>query len=329
MSTENYNYVNCSLCHSSRSRPLYCFDYGKAGLKETFVLVRCSSCGHIYNNPRLTTERLNQLYNKDYYCFDESWKEKRVWLPALQDYVNKVKPYEAKLPAKMLLDIGCGPGFLMKICRDNGWQVEGIDVCAQAVEYGKSNFRLNIESGNFNEIDFKGKKFNLILALDFLEHLEDPVAFVRRCYDLLQEKGILIMEMPNIASVYKKITGRFWVGFNPYHIQFFSVDALRRVVEQSDFKILDLYTTFNDVFAKRNLWRWASNQTFLRKAFGKLWRFKNKYLTSQIRCDMHEANLSYDELKKITDVKKLMEPRDNFFAKRFLGDQLVICLIKE
>lgn len=298
-------------------------------MKEAFVLVKCSSCGHVYNNPRLTIERLNQLYNKDYYRFDERWEEKRVWLPALQDYVNKIKPYETRLPQKQLLDIGCGPGFLMKICQDNGWQVEGVDVCAQAVEYGRTNFGLNIESGNFNEIDFKRKKFDLILALDFLEHLEDPVGFLRRCYDLLEEKGILIIETPNFASIYKKVTGRFWVGFNPYHIQFFSVDTLRRVVEQSDFKILDLYTTFNDVFAKRNLWRWASNQIFLREVFGKLWRFKNKYMQSQTHCDMHKADLSYSELQKLTDVKKLKEPLDNFFAKRFLGDQLVVCLIKQ
>lgn len=323
-----YNYVTCSLCHSSASRFLYKFNYHKFGHTAPFVLVKCASCGHVYNNPRLKTEFLNQLYNKDYYIINQEYLEKRVWLPALEDYLNKIRPWEEKITERKLLDVGCGMGFLMKICRDNGWQVWGVDISATAIEYARSNFELDVRLGRIDDVDFGDRKFNLILALDLLEHLEQPVEFVKRCYDLLDKNGILVIETPNIGSIYKKITGRFWIGFNPYHIQLFSKDTLTKLVLMSNFKILDIHTTFNDILARRNLHRWVSNQVFLKTTFTKLSQFKKLVLASNVFLDIAKLNTVYSNLEKAMNLKKLIETRNNIIAKKFLGDQLTVFLIK-
>ena len=329
MVNENYNYVTCSLCHSPNSQFLCKFNYRQFGLKEPFVLIKCTGCGHIYNNPRLKTEEANKLYNQDYYVINERCREKRMWLPALEDYINKVKPLEGIIDGRNLLDIGCGMGFLMKICRDNGWEVFGVDLSLTAIKYAKENLGLNTELGRIEDIDFKSRKFNLILALDLLEHLDDPPKFIERCYEILEDDGMLIIETPNIASIYRKITGKYWVGFNPYHIQFFSSRTLRRLILTSKFKILDIYTTFNDIFAKRNLWRWFSNQVFLKLIFSKIWQFKRKMGENNIYADIIQVDTAYSKLETTMNMHKLKEARNNILAKKLLGDQLVAILIKE
>lgn len=328
MSEKDYNYVNCSLCNSSESHALYKFNYKKFGLKEPFILVRCAHCGQVYNNPRLKTGDLKQSYNKEYGVIKQGKLEKRLWLPALEDYVNKIRPLEGKISGRNLLDIGCGLGFLMKICQDNGWQVQGVDISDIAVEYARDTLGLSVELKRIEDVDFGGRKFNLILALGLLEHLEQPVEFIKRCYNLLEENGVLLIEAPNFGSIFRKITRRFWVGFTPYRIQHFSKDTIARMVSATDFKILDIYTTNNDIFIKRNLWRWFSHPEFVKAVFDKTWQLKRKIFSSNICSDIVKQDASYSSLEKTMRLNKLIEKRDNFIANKFLGDQLTVFLIK-
>jgi 2-polyprenyl-3-methyl-5-hydroxy-6-metoxy-1,4-benzoquinol methylase len=317
------------LCQSRSSVRLYSFDYKKIYFEFPFVLVRCKDCGFIYNRNRLKTEQLNKLYNTDYYVIDPKGLEKRLWFPAVEDYLNKIRPLEEKISGRNFLDIGCGMGFLLKICRDNGWTVKGVDVSATAVEYAGKNLGIKVEPGRMEDVDFGENKFNLICALDLLEHLEQPLKFIELCYELLEKNGILVMETPNAGSIYKKITGKFWVGFNPYHIQIFSPGTLGKLVRQSKFEIFDFYTTYNDIFAKRNLWRWFSSQAYLKNVFSKLWQLKRRAMKDEIYSDISRLDTSYGNLEKNFNLKNMTEGRDSLIAKKLWGDQLVIFLIKK
>jgi hypothetical protein len=165
--------------------------------------------------------------------------------------------------------------------------------------------------------------------LDLLEHLEQPLKFIELCYELLEKNGILVMETPNAGSIYKKITGKFWVGFNPYHIQIFSPGTLGKLVRQSKFEIFDFYTTYNDIFAKRNLWRWFSSQAYLKNVFSKLWQLKRRAMKDEIYSDISRLDTSYGNLEKNFNLKNMTEGRDSLIAKKLWGDQLVIFLIKK
>lgn len=96
-----------------------------------------------------------------------------------------------------ILDVGCGEGYFLKKIKKLGYNIKGIDK-----EY---------ESDNIEKIDifkFKTKeKFDIILCLDFIEHLnykqqEDLLIILR---SLLKEDGIIIFSIPSLSSLVSRI----------------------------------------------------------------------------------------------------------------------------
>jgi 2-polyprenyl-3-methyl-5-hydroxy-6-metoxy-1,4-benzoquinol methylase len=328
MKIDNCNEVNCPLCLSTENEPVYRFDYQKYGLKQKFDMVACRHCGLLYNKNRPHSSDIAKLYNNGYYLAPHGSVRKRDWVPAVEDYLNKIRPLESIVPGRKLLDIGCNMGFLLKVARDNGWRVKGVDTSIDAVEYGKKELGLEIIVGRVEEINFGNDKFDLICALDLLEHLEDPLSFLKLCHHLLADEGILVLETPNAGSIYRKLSGRFWVGFNPYHIQLFSPDTISMLISKSDFETVELYSTYNDIMAAKNLWRWFANIPVLRIGFNGFRFCMRIFSKKESNGDIASMNAEYAGLKKIVDVKGCIESRNSLIARKLLGDQLIVLLRK-
>jgi 2-polyprenyl-3-methyl-5-hydroxy-6-metoxy-1,4-benzoquinol methylase len=98
-----------------------------------------------------------------------------------------------------ILDVGCGYGELVWVMAMLGHKVLGIDVARQAIQFAKGLF-----GDMFYELDIKGLiknapdlKFDLITAVEVIEHLREPMEFVRDCASLLKDGGSLILTTPN------------------------------------------------------------------------------------------------------------------------------------
>lgn len=97
-----------------------------------------------------------------------------------------------KMPLKgnRVLDIGCHDGyFLSKICCEKR---TGIDLQPE-----KKYPDIHYISADFLEYDFKGEKFDLILALDVIEHIEDDEYFFQKFLSLLAPGGLGLFTTPS------------------------------------------------------------------------------------------------------------------------------------
>lgn len=104
-----------------------------------------------------------------------------------------------------ILDIGCSQGITSILLGRECKKVLGIDLLEESIE--SANKLLNDESeitkryvkfevANFMDLDFKEAKFDTIIISEVLEHLTDPVRFIKKSRKLLKENGNLIITVP-------------------------------------------------------------------------------------------------------------------------------------
>ncbi|MFP4381206.1 MAG: class I SAM-dependent methyltransferase [Candidatus Sumerlaeia bacterium] len=113
----------------------------------------------------------------------------------------------AEKPDARVLDVGCHDGGLLQALPDS-LQKYGIDVsedaCRRAVEKG-----IRARCGSLFDLDFS-EKFDLIVALDVMEHFAQPPAAVRRMAAWMQEDACLFIQTGNAASRPARMLGRDW-----------------------------------------------------------------------------------------------------------------------
>ncbi len=93
-----------------------------------------------------------------------------------------------------ILDVGCGDGLFFNRLAQFG-EVEGIEP-AESLVTPTSIQRQRIYVGPFDDTFQPGKQYSLILMLDVLEHLQDPVGALRHALQLLAPGGTLLVTVP-------------------------------------------------------------------------------------------------------------------------------------
>jgi SAM-dependent methyltransferase len=134
-----------------------------------------------------------------------------------------------------VLDVGCGAGAFLRLLQSLGHEAVGLDISLAAVETvrqtGARAFVGNAETGEgLAEV---GADFDVVTALDFLEHTFDPSAVLRRLSTLLKPRGCLIACVPNIGCISSRLTvlnGHFPSHrdgiFDSGHIRWFTISNL-------------------------------------------------------------------------------------------------------
>lgn len=95
---------------------------------------------------------------------------------------------------KRILDVGCGDGLFFDKLSQFG-QVHGIEATEELVTPSGPH-RARIHIGPFDETFQPGQQFSLILMLDVLEHMPDPVGALRKAWALLEPGGSLLVTVP-------------------------------------------------------------------------------------------------------------------------------------
>ena len=98
---------------------------------------------------------------------------------------------------RTLLDVGCGVGRFCHAARAYGWNVRGIDVSRRAIETATVHADFPVECVGLEEVVRRGDRYEAATAFEVIEHLPDPVEFLRRCREVLVPGGEMICTAPN------------------------------------------------------------------------------------------------------------------------------------
>jgi 2-polyprenyl-6-hydroxyphenyl methylase/3-demethylubiquinone-9 3-methyltransferase len=124
-----------------------------------------------------------------------------------------------KFPLKNLniLDIGCGGGLISEPMTRLGANVTGVDASSKNINVAKahaekSNLNINYLNSSPENLHFKNK-FDIILNLEVVEHVENLDLYLESCFHLLKPKGIMFTATLNrtLTSYVKAIVGAEYV----------------------------------------------------------------------------------------------------------------------
>ena len=214
----------------------------------------CSNCGTWIYFPRPKAMDQAAIHDTEDY-FDHPYFElRRQSSPAQLRRCRQIVSHLNMEPGQRLLDIGCDTGlFLATAAREFGIVPVGVDVGARAVavaaEQGIEVYRATIETAPEHLRDLPA-----ITAIDLIEHVSDPAAFLREVRNRLRPGGLVYIETPNIRStVYT--TGRalsMLTGgrpaplyerlFPPQHIQYFTRESLATLIKSSGLELARIGT---------------------------------------------------------------------------------------
>jgi SAM-dependent methyltransferase len=151
----------------------------------------------------------------------------------LRTILNKLS-----LGSIVILDVGCGTGANLSCLRDYG-TVTGVDISESAIDFCKKRGFNNVVQGDAEKLDFEDNTFDLITALDLLEHLDDNRA-LGEFHRVLKPAGYLVVTAPAFDFL--------WSQHNEalHHKRRYTRGGLRNVLESHGFVIekLSCWNTF-------------------------------------------------------------------------------------
>jgi 2-polyprenyl-3-methyl-5-hydroxy-6-metoxy-1,4-benzoquinol methylase len=258
--------VPCPLCGAERSRALGVKQgsfYGKHRSQEPARIVRCRSCSLIYANPMpLPRERdAAQLYDESYaqMLYEQRTPDARArpYRELPPDDIDIVEGHrrlgqlERLLGGpQTLLDIGCAGGTLLCVARERGWQARGLEINEASARVARELNQVEVDTGPIAEhAPAWAGRFAAVHFNQVLEHVPEPLAFLRAVRRVLREGGAFFCGVPNedslmnnLAQLYLKARGSEFTQmlsptFPPYHVLGFSARTIRAALEKTGFRV--------------------------------------------------------------------------------------------
>lgn len=152
----------------------------------------CEECGHEWLDAEVewtTPADAAHLGLALQYDADPEGERRRA--RALLDVVRRYRT-----PPGRLFDLGCGLGTLLRLAREERWDVAGNDIVAGAVERLRAETGIEAHVGTLADLPAGDAAFDAVTAYCVLPHVRDPLDEARRIAALLAVDGVFVAEMP-------------------------------------------------------------------------------------------------------------------------------------
>jgi len=221
---EDFESTDCPLCGAGeRNIPLFHFN--------PFGVVRCSQCSLLYLSPRLKESAILRIYEeKGYYSSDGDSgylsyaDQERSLMLTFKRFLHYL--LRKKLSGGDLLEVGCGFGYFLKEAQGYFRRRIGIDLSKEAIDKA-SKVCDDVHQGPLETLPRSFGLFDTIVAINLIEHLYDPLQFLREAKRRLKKGGTVVLATPNAGSFWFYLMGRRWPSFKiPEHVTFFNFQSL-------------------------------------------------------------------------------------------------------
>ena len=139
-------------------------------------------------------ERMNRL------------EEDHWWFVAKRHFISILLKKHALVPSHQkgdpvykkarMLDVGCGTGVILSHFKSLGFETSGVDVSDEALKYCRLKGLDNLKKASAESLPFPDNYFDVVTALDLLEHLDDEKYVLKEIYRILQPHGVFIATVP-------------------------------------------------------------------------------------------------------------------------------------
>jgi 2-polyprenyl-3-methyl-5-hydroxy-6-metoxy-1,4-benzoquinol methylase len=160
--------------------------------------MKCPTCKVAFREQQESVAELGEYWQTAFWTDEEITKRKNR-APVFRAAFELLR--QAKPAGGSVLDIGCGIGTFLAICRNGGWDVTGVEPSPVACEVARREYGLELISEPFASERFPGPKFDAVFAAQVLHHLPDPLAFLMEADRVLADDGLLMLRTPNLIPL--------------------------------------------------------------------------------------------------------------------------------
>lgn len=238
----------CRLCNSTdigvviQSRLKNKDRFKKSGFAPTspdfgicYDLAKCNSCKTVFALLDDEEARPNQLYSEsrdDLYL--TLAPQRSLTFRKIISHLKNFAPDNGRL-----LDIGCSYGIFLKMASRIWQEAYGVELSKEASRYARESLGLNVSCLDIQEADFPNGYFDIITAIEVIEHIEDPKDFITTVSRILKPGGILYLVTPDAQSFSARLMGYRWWSYRKMHLNYFSKDSLFGFLAKNGFSVLD------------------------------------------------------------------------------------------
>ena len=223
-------------------------DFSVSG--ESFSLLLNEEYQILKTHPQPTLDKLGSYYEfEDYISHTDG---KRTLFEKMYHFIkrkairDKVKLINSYQPVKgRILDIGAGTGDFLLECKNQNWDILGIEPNdkAKGIALGKG-----IKFGDTIE-KLESNSFDVITMWHVLEHVPDVVHQVAELKRLLKPMGTIIIAVPNFKSFDAQHYKEFWAAFDvPRHLWHFSKTAIEKLFDKQNMNLEGVKPMWFDSF---------------------------------------------------------------------------------
>lgn len=213
---------------------------------------RCTVCGTLISSEMRNAahyatvgEEETGFYGARYWTDHNT---RTLGLPSLEDRARSdlteraidwmCRILELRQPPAAILELGCAHARLVLLLQRAGFDAEGMEMSPEIVRRARELSGVTVHVGPLESASVRSS-YDIIAAMDVLEHLVDPLATLRACRELLPDDGLLVLQTPCHHDPDENLEMLI-----PEHLHLFNGDGIRRLLERAGFAELEVDTGF-------------------------------------------------------------------------------------
>ena len=222
----------CPLCGSEeRHENVYVF--------PPFAVARCRRCRLWYLHPRLAEPAMHAQYEADSYFeggaagYSSYQAQERTLRPTFRRFLAELD--RRGMTGGRLLEVGCAYGFFLDEARSRFTHRTGTDYSPAALEKARGRAD-HVILGGTAQIP-AGELFDCIAVIHVIEHIYDPVEFLRTLAGHLRPGGWMVLATPDMGSPWRPLMRYRWPFFKiPEHVTYFDRRTLGDLLRRSGYE---------------------------------------------------------------------------------------------
>lgn len=233
----------CPVCKAKNSKYL--------GEKNRIPIMACNQCTHVfadlasYDFDHEDLDVFREGFTHGLMRTDTDYYDHLVQGegPGLPTSITATKVLdivrEAGFEKGLWLDIGSGSGHLVEQAQKRGFEVSGLEPGGWG-QIAAQRKNIKISQGFLGE-NLDRSKYSVVSATDVVEHVPDPVQFLRLMSSYLDDGGVMVISVPCYDSLDAKVLGLNWPMLAPpTHRHFFTRKSLSIAIAQSGLRPLKM-----------------------------------------------------------------------------------------
>jgi len=247
----------CIICGNTDSKII--FNNYPGYMKGTsFNIYKCKFCNSHFINNEMDMKFIYDIiysstntYGYDRY-FNYAKKVKKInnplkYLAYQESNYYPVYNFIRDKNQLKILEVGCGYGYLSYALHKTGHNITAIDIATGAISFARQNFGNYFHQTDLNSFSQQNsEKYDLIIATEVIEHLENPNDFIKTSANLLAPGGSILLTTPD--KDYSDSSAIWQTDLPPVHLSWIGKSGIKALAKKNNMEVH--FVNFSKYYSK-------------------------------------------------------------------------------